>query len=272
MEIPADLQTAIAGERHGTGPLSVAERVELNELRITKESRGKLGALNTARLAWLEQREKMKANPTRPAGYRRLRSYPANFSAPKRRAKAKHYTRTETNPELWEQYQQEMADGSGFGAASQFRKGPRNFQEFLKRRTPRANPALPYRHGCRVRVFKSRFGFYIFVKQPGHYDFYSWNAARGPAFEQAVKGNQIIKWTGTDPEIKSVPDNLFAWIKGLFCKGGAKANPSDLYNVEAGKRRFRRTAWTGGNTPSPGWPGPASPGISPSSAPPRVSV
>jgi hypothetical protein len=39
------------------------------------------------------------------------------------------------------------------------------------------------------------------------------------------QGCQASPGAGSGREIKSVPDDLFAWIKGLFCKGGAKANP-----------------------------------------------
>lgn len=60
----AAIQAEIEKQKTGTGPLSDAEKLELNELRMTRESRGKLGRLNTARLEWLEQRE--KENPAKP--------------------------------------------------------------------------------------------------------------------------------------------------------------------------------------------------------------
>jgi len=61
----AQIQAEIEKEKTGTGPLSPQERVELNELRITRESRGKLAILNQTRLEWLEQRE--RESPTKPA-------------------------------------------------------------------------------------------------------------------------------------------------------------------------------------------------------------
>lgn len=60
--IPPDLQAAIESERHGTGPLSASEVVEMNELEICRQERGRLGMLNTARLEWLRER-----NRSRPA-------------------------------------------------------------------------------------------------------------------------------------------------------------------------------------------------------------
>ena len=56
VNIPPDLQASIEAERHGTGPLSVSEAVELSELSWTMRTRGKLELLNTARRAWLIER------------------------------------------------------------------------------------------------------------------------------------------------------------------------------------------------------------------------
>lgn len=56
-EIPQDLAAEIEKQKTGQGPLSSDERLELNELRIVKENRGKLGMLNQARLDWLESRD-----------------------------------------------------------------------------------------------------------------------------------------------------------------------------------------------------------------------
>jgi len=56
MNTPPDLQAAIEAERHGTGPISVSESVEMNELEITLAQRGRLGMLNTARLEWIRER------------------------------------------------------------------------------------------------------------------------------------------------------------------------------------------------------------------------
>ena len=53
---PADLRDAIAKEKTGSGPLTPSERVEMNELEITRQSRGHLGALNQARLDHLKSR------------------------------------------------------------------------------------------------------------------------------------------------------------------------------------------------------------------------
>lgn len=55
-DIPPDLQAAIEAERHGTGPLSAPELVEMNELEICRKERGRLGMLGTARLEWLKER------------------------------------------------------------------------------------------------------------------------------------------------------------------------------------------------------------------------
>ena len=55
-DIPPDLQAAIEAERHGTGPLSTSEVVEMNELEIVRQQRGRLGMLGTARLEWLKER------------------------------------------------------------------------------------------------------------------------------------------------------------------------------------------------------------------------
>lgn len=38
---------------------------------------------------------------------------------------------TEERTELWDQYQHEMANEYGFGHASEWNKGPRNFAAFL---------------------------------------------------------------------------------------------------------------------------------------------
>lgn len=54
--IPPDLQAAIEAERHGTGPLSATEFVDMNELEIVRQQRGRLGMLGTARLEWLKER------------------------------------------------------------------------------------------------------------------------------------------------------------------------------------------------------------------------
>lgn len=56
----------IEKQKTGTGPLTDAERIELNELRIVKDQRGKLGRLNQARLDWLEGREKGQTSPLEP--------------------------------------------------------------------------------------------------------------------------------------------------------------------------------------------------------------
>jgi len=59
----AQMHAAIESEKTGTGPLTAQERVELNELRETRKSRGKLGDLNQARLEWLENREREEPAP-----------------------------------------------------------------------------------------------------------------------------------------------------------------------------------------------------------------
>lgn len=56
MKPPPDLQAAIEAERHGTGPLTIQEAVEMNELEITLTQRGRMGMLNTARMDWLRER------------------------------------------------------------------------------------------------------------------------------------------------------------------------------------------------------------------------
>jgi hypothetical protein len=55
-DIPDDLRQTMADERHGSGPLSVDERVEMNELLIIREERGRLGLLNATRLDHLIKR------------------------------------------------------------------------------------------------------------------------------------------------------------------------------------------------------------------------
>lgn len=55
-DTPPDLQAAIEAERHGTGPLDLSELLDMNELEIVRQQRGRLGMLNTARLEWLKER------------------------------------------------------------------------------------------------------------------------------------------------------------------------------------------------------------------------
>lgn len=55
-DLPADLRAEIERQKTGTGPLSQAERVEMNELEIVLEDRGRLGMLNQARLDHLKAR------------------------------------------------------------------------------------------------------------------------------------------------------------------------------------------------------------------------
>jgi hypothetical protein len=57
------IQAEEAKERTGTGPLTASEKVELNEFRLTRESRVKLGRLNQARMEHLESREPKPAAP-----------------------------------------------------------------------------------------------------------------------------------------------------------------------------------------------------------------
>jgi hypothetical protein len=105
-----------------------------------------------------------------------------------------------------------------------FRANPARGLPSRPRTPPRANPALPYSPGCQVRVF-TRYGnhYQVIVKQPGHWDAYNWKNGKGE-FAGAMADRFDAKVIGT--EIKSVPDPLFAWIKGLFCSKGAKANPA----------------------------------------------
>lgn len=56
-DLPADLLAEIETQKTGAGPLSVSEMVELNELRIVRKERGRLGLLNTARFEHLENRK-----------------------------------------------------------------------------------------------------------------------------------------------------------------------------------------------------------------------
>lgn len=58
-DIPADLAAEIEKQKTGSGPLTVDELKELNELHWIRQERGKLGMLNSARLEHLEAREKL---------------------------------------------------------------------------------------------------------------------------------------------------------------------------------------------------------------------
>jgi hypothetical protein len=56
-DLPKDLLEAIEQEKTGTGPLTIVELVDLNELRICLKYRGRLGWLNSARLEHLKARQ-----------------------------------------------------------------------------------------------------------------------------------------------------------------------------------------------------------------------
>jgi hypothetical protein len=64
---PAERLVTDVFEATGKGPLTDAERREVNELRRIREDKGKLGTLNTRRLEALEERDKENATTETPA-------------------------------------------------------------------------------------------------------------------------------------------------------------------------------------------------------------
>jgi len=64
--VPPDVLAEIEKQKTGTGPLTLTERIELNELKIVRLNRGKLGLVNQARLEWLESRDPKPAEPSAP--------------------------------------------------------------------------------------------------------------------------------------------------------------------------------------------------------------
>ena len=102
----------------------------------------------------------------------------------------------------------------------------RRYFQSKHQRSPRSNPALPYRPGCQVRVFSNQHGFYaVFVKQPGHWDYYTWSK-NGSFFQGVMDPGKMKSMRASGyRETENVPDDLFAWIKGLFCKSSARKNP-----------------------------------------------
>lgn len=64
LTMPSDLLHAIEAEKHGEGPLTPPERVELHELELVLASRQRLGLLNAARLAHLRGRANARDSVT----------------------------------------------------------------------------------------------------------------------------------------------------------------------------------------------------------------
>lgn len=62
-DIPDDLREAIENEKRGSGPLTPMERVDLNELEILRNERGRLSLLNQARLDHLRSRNAASQDP-----------------------------------------------------------------------------------------------------------------------------------------------------------------------------------------------------------------